>query len=173
MELNAMIFFFWMLNFKPTFSLFTFTKRLFSSSSLSAIGWYHLHIWGYWYFPWQSWFQLVLHPAWHFVWCTLHMSKISKVTIYRLDILLSQFGTSLFSISSSNCCFLTGIQISQEAGKVVWYSRLLKHFPQFVVIHTVKGFGIVNKAEIDVRTLLLFPWSSGCWQFDLWFLCLF
>ena len=53
-------------------------------------------------------------------------------------------------MSSSNCCFLTCIQISQEAGKVVWYSHLLKTFPQFVVIHTVKGFGIVNKAEVDV-----------------------
>ena len=54
------------------------------------------------------------------------------------------------SMSSSNCCFLTCIQISQEAGQVVWYSHLLKNFSQFVVIHTVKGFGIVNKAEIDV-----------------------
>ena len=53
-------------------------------------------------------------------------------------------------MSGSNCCFLTWIQISQEAGKVVWYSHLLRNFPQFVVIHTVKGFGIVNKAEIDV-----------------------
>ena len=52
-------------------------------------------------------------------------------------------------MSSSNCCFLTCIQISQEAGEVVWYSSLLKNFPQFVVIHTVKGFGIVNKAEVD------------------------
>ena len=50
----------------------------------------------------------------------------------------------------SNCCFLTRIQVSQEAGQVVWYSHLLKNFPQFIVIHTVKGFGIVNKAEIDV-----------------------
>ena len=53
-------------------------------------------------------------------------------------------------MSSSNCCFLTCIQISQEAGQVVWYSHLFQNFPQFVVIHTVKGFGIVNKAEIDV-----------------------
>ena len=51
---------------------------------------------------------------------------------------------------SSNWCFLTCIQISQEAGKVVWTSHLLKNFPQCVVIHTVKGFGIVNKAEGDV-----------------------
>ena len=53
-------------------------------------------------------------------------------------------------MSSSNCCFLTCIQIYQKAGQVVWYSHLLKNFPQFVVIHTVKGFGIVNKSEIDV-----------------------
>ena len=54
------------------------------------------------------------------------------------------------SMSSSNCCFLTCIQISQEAGQVVLYSCLFKNFPQFIVIHTVKGFGIVNKAEVDV-----------------------
>ena len=54
------------------------------------------------------------------------------------------------SMSSSNCCFLTCIQISQEAGQVVWYSHLFQNFPQFTVIHIVKGFGIVNKAEIDV-----------------------
>ena len=53
-------------------------------------------------------------------------------------------------MSSSNCCFLACILISQEAGKVVWYSHLLKNVPQFVVIHIVKGFGIVNKAEVDV-----------------------
>ena len=53
-------------------------------------------------------------------------------------------------MSSSNCCFLTCIQISQEAGRVVWYSHLFQNFPQFIVIHTVKGFSIVNKAKIDV-----------------------
>ena len=53
------------------------------------------------------------------------------------------------SMSSSNCCFLTCIQISQEAGQVVWYSHLFKNFPEFVVVHTVKGFGIVNKA-VDI-----------------------
>ena len=53
-------------------------------------------------------------------------------------------------MSSSNCCFLTCIQISQEAGQAVWYSHFFQNFPQFIVIHTVKGFGIVNKAEIDV-----------------------
>ena len=53
-------------------------------------------------------------------------------------------------MSSSNCCFLARIQISQETGQVVWYSHLFQNFPQFIVVHTVKGFGIVNKAEIDV-----------------------
>src|SRR5574340_894845 len=54
------------------------------------------------------------------------------------------------SRSSSNCCFLTCIQISQEAGQVVWYAHLFQNFPQFIVIHTVKSFCIVNKAEIYV-----------------------
>ena len=55
----------------------------------------------------------------------------------------------------SNCCFLTCIQISQEASRVVWYSQLLKSFPQFIVIHTVKGFSIVNEVEVDI-----FFWNS-------------
>ena len=54
------------------------------------------------------------------------------------------------SMSGSNCCILTCIQVSQEAGKVVWYSHLLKNFPWFVVIHTVKGFHIVKEAEVGV-----------------------
>ena len=54
------------------------------------------------------------------------------------------------SMSSSNCCFLTCTQVSQEVGQVVWYSHLFQNFPQFVMTHTVKGFGIVNKAEINV-----------------------
>ena len=54
------------------------------------------------------------------------------------------------SMSSSNCCFLTCIQVSQEADQVIWYFHLLKSFPQFVVMYTVKGFGIINKTEADV-----------------------
>ena len=65
------------------------------------------------------------------------------------------------SISSSNCCFLTCIQISQEADQVVWYSHLFQNFQQLNVIHTVKGFGIVNKAEIDVFLEL------SCFFYDL------
>ena len=58
------------------------------------------------------------------------------------------------SMFDFNCCFLTCIQVSQETGKVVWYSHLLKNFPQFVVIHTVKGFKVVNEADV----LLEFPY---------------
>ena len=54
------------------------------------------------------------------------------------------------SMSSSNYCFLTCIQISQEVCQVVWYSHLFKNFIKFVPIHTVKGFGIVNKAEVNI-----------------------
>ena len=71
------------------------------------------------------------------------------MTIYNFDVLLSQFGTSCGSMSSSNC-FLTCIQVSQGVGEVVWYSHLFQNIPQFVVIHTIKGFGVVNKAVVDV-----------------------
>ena len=56
-------------------------------------------------------------------------------------------------MSSSNSYFLTCKQVSQEAGQVVWYSHLFQNFPLFIVIHIVKGFGIVNKAEINVFLL--------------------
>ena len=74
----------------------------------------------------------------------------------NLDILLSQFETSPFPMSGSNCCFLTCIQVLQEADKVFWCSHLFKNFPQFVVIHTVKGFSALNEAEIDVFLGLAF-----------------
>ena len=55
-----------------------------------------------------------------------------------------------YFMSSSNYCFLPCMQVSQEADEVVWCSHLFKNFPQFVVIHAVKGFSIVNEAEVDV-----------------------
>ena len=64
--------------------------------------------------------------------------------------------------------------LKRQVRQVVWYSHLFQNFPQLIVIHTVKGFGIVNKAEIHIFLVLLpFWWSSGSSQFDLWFLCLF
>ena len=53
-------------------------------------------------------------------------------------------------MSGSNCCFLICIQVPQEAGKVIWSPHLSNKLPQFVVIQTVNGFGVVNKAEVDV-----------------------
>ena len=64
------------------------------------------------------------------------------------------FKQVICSTASSNCCFLTCIQVSQEAGKVVWYSHPFKNFLQFFVIHTVKGLSIVNEAEV------IFFWNS-------------
>ena len=74
------------------------------------------------------------------------------MTIYSLDV---QYSFSYLepvccSMSTSICCVLMRTQISQEAGKVVWYSHLFQNFPQFVVIHIVKGFSVVNEAEVDV-----------------------
>ena len=71
------------------------------------------------------------------------------MTIYSLDVLFSLFGTSL-SFHFQFCCSLICIEIFQEAGKVVCYFHLFKNFPQFFVTHTVKGFGVVSKAEVDV-----------------------
>ena len=70
------------------------------------------------------------------------------------------------SMSRYNCCFLTCMQISQEAGQVVWYSHLLKNFPQFIVIHTVKVFDIVSKAEIDV--FLELPCINSLLMLAIW-----
>ena len=70
-------------------------------------------------------------------------------------------------MSGSNCCFLTCIQISQESGQMVWYFHLLKNFPQFVVIHTVKGLGIVNKG-VDVFMGLSCFFSVIQWMLTFW-----
>ena len=102
-------------SFKSTCSLcyFSFIKRLFSSSSLSAI-----------------------------------RVAVSQYTALKYS--FPDLEPICFSMSGTNCCFLTCIQISQEAGKVVWYSHIFENFPHFVVIHMVKGFSLVNKAEVDV-----------------------
>ena len=60
------------------------------------------------------------------------------------------------SMSSSNCCFLTCMQVFQEACQVVWYSHLLKNFPQLVVIHTVESFSVVNEADVFLELSCLF-----------------
>ena len=86
--------------------------------------------------------------------------------IYSLNVLLSHLEPVCCSMSGSNCCFLTYIQISQEAGQVVLYSHFFKNFLQFVVIHTVKGFDVVNKAEVD------FFWNSLAFSMIQWILAI-
>ena len=72
--------------------------------------------------------------------------------VYTLSYSFPNFEPVHCSMSCSNCCFLTCIQVSQETGKVVGYSKphLCKNFPQLVVIHRVKGFSVVSEAEVHV-----------------------
>ena len=147
---DATIFVFWMLCFKRTFSLssYTFIKRLFSSSSLSAI-----RVVSSAYMRLFIFLPAILIPA-----CVSSSPAfLMMYSAYKLnkqgDNIQHSFSylePVCCSMSSSNCCFLACIQISQEAGQVVWYSHLFQNFPQFIVTHTVKGFGIVKKAEIDI-----------------------
>ena len=136
-----MILVFSMLSFKPAFSLscFTFNRRLFSFSLLSAI-----KVVSSAYLRLLIFLPAVLTPACTSTSLALHMMH----SAYKHSFPNSEPVPT--SMSVSNCCFLSCIQVSQETGKMVWYSHLLKNFPQFVVIHTVKGFGIVNKTEVDV-----------------------
>ena len=150
MGLDAMIFIFWMLSFKPAFSLssFTFIKKLFSSSLLSAI-----RVVSSVYMMLLIFLPPILitayassSPAFHIM-CFVYKLNKQDDNIQPWHNSFPNFEPVHCSMSSCNCCFLTCIQISQETGKVVWYSHLFQNFPQFVVIHTVKGVGIVNKAH--------------------------
>ena len=75
--------------------------------------------------------------------------------MYTLSHFFPSFKSFSCSVSDSNCHFLTYIETFQETGKVIWYSCFLKNFPQFVVVHTVKGFSIVSEADVEV--FLEFP----------------
>src|SRR5574342_721007 len=143
-----------MLSFKPTFSLstFTFIKRLLSSSSPSAI-----RVVSSAYLRLLIFLPAILipvcvssSPAFLMMYSAWKLNKQGDNIHTSLTNSFSYLEPVCCSTSSSNCCFLTCIQISQEAGQVGWYSHVFLNFPQFIVIHTVKGFGIVNKAEIDV-----------------------
>ena len=157
MGLNAMILFFWMLCFK------LFLHSPVSSSSRGSLvplcflslGWCDLLTWGYWYFSQQSGFQPVLHPAQHFSWCTLHSNSISKVKVSNLMYIFPNLEPVRCSMSSSNCSFLTCIQVLKRQVRQSGIPTSFKNFLQFGVIHKVKDFSIVNKAEVDV--FLEFP----------------
>jgi len=151
-----MILVFWMLSFEPAFSLssFTFIKRLFSSS-LSAT-----RVVSPVYLRLLIFLLAILIPACasaSLAFCMMYSAyKLNKqVDNTALAHSFSNLEPVCCSMSSSNCCFLTCIQISQEAGEVLWYSHHFQKFPQFIVIHTVKGFSLVTKAKIDVCLELL------------------
>ena len=100
------------------------------------------------------------------------------VIIYSLDVLFSQFKPVLCSISDSNSDSFASWPAYRFLGRQERWSGIpssSRIFHSFFVIYTVKGFGIVSEAEVDVFSgiLLLFLWPYGCWRFDLWFLCLF
>ena len=153
-----MIYVFLKLSFKPAFSLSSFTliKSLFCPSSLSVI-----RVVSSAYLRLLMLLPPILMPAYN----SPSLAFLMICSAYRLNkqvtadspvILLSQSWTNqLCSIQGSNCCFLTHIQVPQEVGKMVWYSHLSKSFPQCVMIHTVKGFSMVDEIEIDV--FLKFP----------------
>ena len=141
-----------MLSFKPTFLLssFTFIKRLFSSSSLFAI-----RVVSSAYLRILIFLLAILilecassNPAFLMIYSAYKLNKQGDKA--ALTYSFSYLEPVCCSMSSSNSCFLTCIQISQEADQVVWYSHLFQNFPQFVLIHIVKVFGIVNRAEVDV-----------------------
>ena len=147
---DAMFLVFWMLSFKPAFSLFsyTFIKRFFRSSSLSAIrvassAYLRLLI----FLP-----QILIpacdssSPAFRMMYSAYKLNKRGdNIQPWRTPFpswnqsVIPKLEPVCYSMSSSNCCFLTCIQISQEAGRVVWYSHLFRNFSFFVVITQLKA----------------------------------
>ena len=119
---DAMLLVFWMLSFKPAFTVLPSSRGLVPLRFL-PLGWYHLHGWGCWYFSGQSWFQLVIHPAQHFVWCALHGTGWQHTALMYS---FPNFELVHSSLSSSNCSFLSCIELPQGTGKVVWNSHLLE-----------------------------------------------
>ena len=128
------------LNVEPTFSLssFTFIKRLFSSSSLSA------------YLRLLIFLLAILIPA-----CASSSSAfLTMYSAYKLDkqgdnIQPWHTPFPIWNQSVVPCPVLTvAFQVSQEAGQVVWYSNLFQNFPEFIVKHIVKGFGIVKSISL-------------------------
>ena len=141
-----------MLSFKPIFSLSSLSSR----GSLVLLHFLPLRLVSSVYLRLLIFLPEILTPA-----CTSSSPAFRMMySAYKLNkqgdniqpwrIPFPIWNQSVDPCPSSNCCFLTCIQVSQEAGQVVWYSHLFHNFPQFIVIHTVKGFGIVNKAKIDV-----------------------
>ena len=176
MGLDAMILVFWLVSFKLFFSLssFTLNKMLFSSSSVSAIrvvSSAHLRL--------LIFLPAILIPAFDWTSLAFHMMYFAYKLNKQDDNTALMYSFPNFepvccTMSGSNCASWPAYRFLRR--QVGWYFHFFKNFPQFVAVtHTVKGFSIVNEAEADdfSETPLLSPWCNECWQFDLWFLCLF
>ena len=175
MEPDTMILVFWILNFKPGFLLSSLTliKRLFSYSLISAF-----RVVSSAYLRLLIFLLVILIPA-----CA--SSNLAFCLMYSAYKLNKQ-GDSIQSCCTPfpiwnqfyvPCKVLTVASwpVYQFLRRQVWYSHLFKNFPQFVVIHMIKGFHVVSEAEVDVfsEIPLLSLWANECWQFGLWFFCLF
>ena len=172
-----MIFIFWMLSFKPTFSVssLTFLKRIFSFSSLSAI-----RVVPSVYLTLLIFLLAVLIPACASSSPAFHM----MYSAYMLNKQGDNIQPWLTPFPIWNQSIVPCLVLTVDSWPAYRFLRRQVRWPgipiswrifQFVVIHTVKDFDVVNKAEVDFfsGTLLLFWWFNRCWQFDLWFLCLF
>ena len=144
MEPDAIILVFWMLSCKPTFSLssVTFPRKLFSSLlyAIRVVSSAYLRL-------------LIFLPAILISACASSSPGfLMMCSVFQLN----KQGDNIqpwhtpFPIWNQSVVPCPVLQVSQQAGQVVWYSHLFKNFPQFIVIHTVEGFGVVNKADIDV-----------------------
>ena len=179
---DAMIFIFWKLSFNPAFSLssFTFIKRIFSSSSLSASkvlsSAYQLLI-----FPLGIWMQPVIHPPWHFASCALHISCISTGTACSQSYSFPNFETIYCSMSSSNSISWPAYKFLRR--QVRWpgipiSSRIFHKFLWSTQSKTFHSQWSRTRCILEVHPppffFFFFFWlSNGCWQFVLWFLCFF
>ena len=102
------------------------------------------------------------------------LRRAVDTTLMTLTFSFPTFEPIRRSMSNSTCCFLTCTQVLQEAGKVVCYSHLLKNFPVSYRPYSQKLYcSLWSKSRCFPGIPLLFLWSTGCWQFDFWFLCLF
>jgi len=139
-----------MLSSEPAFSVssFTFIKRLFNSSSLSAI-----RVVSSGYLRLLIFLPEILIPAcasFSLAFYMMYSAYKARSQLTAFTYSFPNLDTVCCSMPNSHCCFLTYIQVSQEVSKVVWYSHSFKDFLQFVFIHRVKGFSIVKETEVDV-----------------------
>ena len=149
----------------PWFSIIEYqalSQLIYSPLSLSSrgslvpicilpLGWCHLHICGCWYFSWQSLFQLVIHPAQHFTWYTLHNIWISRVTIFKpCHTPFTILNQSIVPRSILTVAFWPAYRFLKRQVRWSGIPISLSDSHLFIVIHTVKGFGMVNKAKVDL-----------------------